>query len=139
MDIYAPSCGIEEAFRLWLIKNEQQQAPYVMPDIEPFRDTSGKYISGRSAWREHLKSTGTQEMGHDDLRKLTDHHEASKESHRKKMGYALREAPPIPIPTSAAPVAPSRTAQRIMERLHGRPTPDRKTLIKIVIEERMRK
>ena len=139
MDIYAPSCGIEEAFRSWLIKNEQQDAPYVMPDIEPFMDTSGKHISGRSAWREHLRSTGTQELGHADLKRQVEHHEAAKLAHRERMGIAMREAPPMPIPSSAVSLEPSRAAQRVMERLHGRPTPDRQTLIKIAIEERMRK
>lgn len=139
MDVYAPSCGIEEAFRSWLIKDEQQQVPYVVPDIKPFRDTSGKQISGRSAWREHLRSTGTHEMGHADLKTATEHHEIAKQAYRERMEHATREAPPMPIHASAVPVAPSGTAQRVMERLHGRPVPDRHTLIKIVIEERMRK
>ena len=139
MDIYAPSCGIEEAFRSWLIKEQQREAPYVMPDIEPFMDTSGKHISGRSAWREHLRSTGTHELGHADLKRQVENHEAAKLAHRERMGIAMREAPPMPTPASAVPVAPSRAAQRVMERLHGRPVPDRQTLIKIAIEERMRK
>lgn len=139
MDIYAPSCGVENAFLSWLVKNEQREAPYIMPDIEPFKDTSGKLISGRAAWREHLRSTGTQEFGHADLKKQKEHHEAAKQAYRERMANATREAPAMPMPVSAAPVAPSRAAQRVMERLHGRPTPDRQTLIKIAIEERMRK
>lgn len=139
MDVYAPSCGVSEAFRSWCIKSEQQQAPYVIPDIEPFVDTSGKFIAGRNAWREHLRSTGAQELGHSDLKKQVERHEAAKQAHREHMGIVMRSAPPIATPPSAAPVAPSASARRVMERLHGRPTPDRVTLIKIAIEERMRK
>ena len=141
MDIYAPSCGVEEAFRSWLIKTGQegQEAPYVIPDIEPFRDTSGKQITGRRAWREHLRSTGTQEMGHADLKAATERHEVSKQAYRERMGRATSEAPVMATPATAVPVVPSRTSQRVMERLYGRPTPDRQTLIKIAIEERMRK
>lgn len=139
MDIYAPSCGVGEAFRSWLIKDAQQQAPYVIPDIEPFKDTSGKHISGRSAWREHLRSTGTQELGHTDLQMLTERHGKAKQVYQERMEKAEREAPAMTTPDSAKPVAPSKTAQRVMERLYGRPMPDRQTLIKIAIEERMRK
>jgi hypothetical protein len=139
MDVYAPSCGVEEAFRSWLIKNEQHEAPYVMPDIEPFKDTSGKEITGRAAWREHLRATGTQEMGHADLKAATERHAAARREHWDRLNRAAREAPAVAMPERAAPVEPSRAAQRVMERLHGRPMPDRPTLIKIAIEERMRK
>lgn len=139
MDVYVPSCGLEEAFRSWLIKNEQQEAPYIMPDVEPFMDTSGKYITGRSAWREHLRSTGSQEFGHADIKRQQERHEAAKQAYRERMMRASQVAPAMRISDSARPVAPSRTAQRVMERLHGRPAPDRQTLIKIAIEERMRK
>ena len=138
MDVYAPSCGIEEAFRSWLIKTERQEAPYVMPDIEPFKDTSGKYISGRAAWREHLHSTGTQELGHSDLRAQTERHEAAKQAYRERMDAATRAAPAMQVSEHAKPVQPSDAAKRVMNRLHGRPAPDRQTLIKIAIEERMR-
>ena len=139
MDVYAPSCGIQEAFRSWLIKNQRQEAPYVIPDIEPFVDTSGKYISGRSSWKNHLRSTGTQEFGHADLAKLTERHELAKVDYKRRMETASREAPAIPIPEHAIPAEPSMVARRVMERLHGRPMPDRQTLIKIAIEERIRK
>lgn len=139
MDIYVPSCGIEEAFRSWLIKDQEQRAPFILPDIEPFLDTSGKHITGRRAWKEHLRSTGTQEMGRDELKAQVERHEARKQAYRERMAHATRAAPAVPIPTTADPVRPSRTAQRVMERLHGRPTPDRQTLIKIAIEERMRR
>lgn len=139
MDMWAPSVGVQEAFRSWRLKDEQQHAHHVMPDIEPFRDTSGKLISGRRGWREHLAETGAQEMGHADIKKMTERQIASKQVHRARMDRATREAPPMHANVMAAPSEPSRTAARVAERLYGRPTPDRPTLIKIAIEERMRK
>lgn len=43
---------------------------HVMPDLEPWRDTSGTYITGRAHWREHLKRTNTTEYGVEELRKI---------------------------------------------------------------------
>lgn len=139
MDLWAPSVGVENAFTSWLIKDQEQQSAYVLPDIAEFRDTSGVMISGRKAWREHLRSTGRTEMGHGDLKQQTAVHEARKHAYRAKMASATSQAKPIATPKSAAPVEPSRTSQRVAERLHGRPAPDRPTLIKIAMEERMRK
>ena len=139
MDLWAPSVGVTNAFESWLLKEKQQQSHYIMPDIEGFTDTSGKYIAGRRAWREHLASTGMQEFGHGDLKRMTDRHQETKAKYREKMERATRNAPAVPMPTNARPLEPSRTSIRVAERLHGRPPPDRPTLIKIAMEERMRK
>ncbi|MCR4300725.1 MAG: hypothetical protein NUV51_03870 [Sulfuricaulis sp.] len=139
MEMWVPSVGIENAFESWGLKQEERGAHYVMPDIEPFRDPSGAYISGRRAWREYLKSTGTTELGHGDLQRQTERRISEFQDRKGRLERASRLAPVSPIPQQAAPVGPSRTAARVMERLHGRPAPDRPTLIKIAIEERMRK
>ena len=139
MDLWAPSVGVSDAFLSWQIKDAEQVAPFIAPDFEPFRDTSGKHISGRRSWREHLASTGTQELGHADLKRMTERHTALKQAHRVRMDRATREAPPMAADFTTAPVEPSRTAARVAERLHGRPAPDRRTLIKISMEERMRR
>lgn len=139
MTMWAPSVGVEEAFRCWKIKDEEFQAAYVIPDLEPFKDTSGKHIGGRRAWREHLKSTGTEEMGHADLKTLTERHTARRDAYKGRMQAATAQSTPVPVSKDARPVEPSKTAYRVMERLAGRPIPDRPTLIKIAIEERMRK
>ena len=139
MELYVPSCGLDEAFRAWCIKNEENCAPYVMPDIAPFRDTSGKFIDGRVAWREHLRSTGTQELGRCELMLQTERHQQAKENYRRRMDAATRASPPQSIPQEAFKTEPSRTTRRVMERLQGRPMPDRPTLIKIAMEERLRK
>ena len=134
MEMWAPSCGVDEAFSCWLMKEQEREAPYVIPDIEPFKDTSGKYITGRKSWREHLVRTGTIELGHSDLKRQTELHEARKDAYRSR---------PVEAPVRANVIQntaePSKTAIRVMERLHGRPPPDRKTLIQIAIEERTRK
>ena len=139
MEMWVPSVGLEDAFQSWLLKQERHQAHYVFDDLDPFRDTTGVYISGRRAWREHLKATGTTEFGHRDLARETERRIAAYQNRREYRERASREAPVVPISREATPVGESRTTARVMERLHGRPTPDRPTLIKIAIEERMRK
>ena len=139
MGLWAPSVGVSNAFESWLIKDTQQVAPWITSDIDPFMDTSGKFISGRRTWREHLASTGTQEMGQADLKVQTERHVALKQAHKARMDHAVREAPPMSANVMAMPSEPSRASIRVAERLHGRPMPDRPTLIKIAMEERFRK
>lgn len=139
MDFWAPSIGAQEAFAAWLEKQRQHEVAYITTDIEPFVSNSGKHISGRSAWREHLKATGAIEFGASDLKAQTERHLIQREAYAERMRHASEVAKPMPIPERAQPVAPSRTVARVMERLHGRPTPDRPTLIRIAIEERTRR
>ena len=141
MDLWAPSVGVEDAFHSWGIKEEQQESAYVMPDIEPFRATSGRYISGRSAWREHLARTGNVEMGHADLKRATENHEKRKAREKESLTRAQKlgvQAKHVPF-EQPVPQERSRMSVRVAERLHGRPAPDRKTLIKIALEEGRRK
>ena len=139
MDFWAGSLGTEEAFAAWLEKDRQHHTAYIAPDIEPFVSNSGKHISGRSAWREHLKATGAIELGASDVRAQTERHLKAKAEYQARMTRATAAAPPVSMPERAQPLPPSRTAARVMERLHGRPAPDRPTLIRMAIEERTRK
>src|SRR5437879_12635207 len=41
---------------------------YVQDDIAEFQSTDGARIRGRTQWREHLKRTGSVEMGHSDMK-----------------------------------------------------------------------
>lgn len=138
MSIWVPSCGLDNAICDWQLKAEQQRPPYIIPDLDPFLDTSGKYITGRKSWREHLRLTGTQEFSREELKAQTECHRQAKANYQKKMAEVSRIASPIGIPPNAVRIE-SRTAQRVMERLEGRPRPDRPTLIKIAMEERLRK
>lgn len=137
MNIWVPSVGIEEAFKAWCQKEEQQEAAYIVPDIEPFMDTSGTLITGRSAWKDHLRKTGSEEFGHQDLKKLTEAQLRKRAEYREKMSRLAAQAKVTHEP--APPIKPSDTVRRVMARLHDRPMPDRKTLIQIAMEERKRK
>lgn len=139
MDFWAGSVGTEEAFMSWREKTRPHESAYIAPDIQPFVSSSGARISGRAAWREHLNRSGAVEMGASDLKAQTERHLKAKAAHQDRMARATAAAQPVPMPAQAQPLQPSRTAARVMERLHGRPTPDRPTLIRMAIEERLRK
>lgn len=139
MDFWAGSIGTKDAFEAWLEKERQHMSAYIAPDIEPFVSSSGKQITGRAAWREHLKATGAVEFGASDLKAQAERQFKARQAHQESVQRAAAVAQPMPIPDGARPVGPSRTASRVMERLHGRPTPDRPTLIRMAIEERSRR
>lgn len=111
--------------------DRQLLAPVVIDDIEPFVATTGKLIAGRRQWRDHLKEIGAVEMGHADLEKATTAHQA-----RKAASLTRPRTPAYQGETK--PIERSKTTCRLLERLEGRPAPDRKTLIKMAIEERKR-
>ena len=114
---------------------KEYDAPLVMPDIAPFRSPDGAYISGRAAWREHLKATGCIEMGHSDVaaaQKTWGKRREAFQDRLKGSGDAVREA--------SAPAGEIRPIQRtalnveIANRLFNRPAPERKELIKLSLD-----
>ena len=114
--------------------------PHIIPDIEPFRDTTGTFIAGRRAWREHLRSGGMQEMGHSDARAFEAAHAKRRAQHAERMARsqaAVAAAPQTDVVEGRRDRP--RIAAEVLNRLHGRPTPDRKTLIKIALEEAHRR
>lgn len=113
---------------------------HVMPDIEPFKANDGAEIKGRAHWREHLKATGALEMGHADVASAQAAHERKREAHRERLQNASRiaaEAPHANVLTDHS--GRSSIAVNVLNRLHGRPMPDRKTIIKIGLEEARRR
>lgn len=140
MEFWVPTCGVQEAFHAWCEKLNQahRNAFFVIPDIVPFLDTSGVYITGRRDWREHLKRLDAIELSHDDLQRQTEKQLAQRAAQRERIKKA-QEQTKVTYGQAGEPVRASATAQRVAERLHGRPMPDRPTLIKIAMEERLRK
>ena len=134
MEVWVPSVGLNEAFSSWQLKDAVHEAAYVVPDIEAFRDTTGTEITGRRAWKEHLKRMGAEEFSRMDLARATEERFRKVQAQRRKPSTEITH-PDKPI----QPAEPSATTRRVLERLHGRPAPDRKTLIQIAIEERTRK
>ncbi len=113
---------------------------FVQGDLEEFRSTDGARIGGRRQWREHLAATGAIEMNSSDLAASREKWASRKSAFQDKLASAQAR--------SVRPVAPpsgeireydrSRVAKEMANRLHNRPVPDRKTLIKLTLEtERM--
>lgn len=117
---------------------EPRSDVHIIPDIEPFKANDGAVILGRAHWREHLKMTGTVELGHSDVRAMEATHAKKKSEHQARLYKAAQAAKPVDAPVMEAKVDHTRIAARVLERLEGRATPPRKELIKIALEEARR-
>lgn len=107
---------------------------YVQDDVKAFQSMDGAFIEGRAQWREHLKRTDSVEMGHSDIKSAERAWSKKKEGHQEKirsLGKAVSEAQPT---GEIRPIDRSRVGAEIANRLHNRPAPDRKTLIKLTLE-----
>lgn len=113
--------------------------------VEKVRSTSGGLVmvqgdiseyGGRAKFREHLKRTGTVELGHSDIKAQTEKWQSKKSSFQDRMRHAekhqVREA--APPSGEIRDYDRSRIASEVANRLDGRPTPDRKMLIKLTLE-----
>lgn len=118
-------------------------AHHVMPDIEPFMSPDGKYITGRAAWRAHLKATDSVEMGHSDVkaaqqvwnkRKAEFQARLSNEAVTQAEKYLKGDSKPMDARMA------SRLSVEMANRLHGRPVPERKEMIRLTLDvaKRMR-
>lgn len=108
---------------------------HVIPDIEPFRDPSGAFISGRRAWREHLKRTDTIELSHSDMKAAQVQWNKRKEAHREKLKGAVQTVQKWDQPTGEIrPVNRSNLMVEMANRLHGRPIPERKEMLKLTLD-----
>ncbi len=112
---------------------------HVIPDIQPFVANDGAQIRGRAQWREHLKATNGVEMGHSDIRAAEAFHAKRKSAHAERLAKSASVAA-VDLPYSERQVyRRSNLAAEVLNRLHGRPMPDRKTVIKIALEEARRR
>jgi hypothetical protein len=108
---------------------------HVMGDIEPFQSPDGAYITGRRQWREHLKVTDSIELSHADMKASQENWQRRKADFRAKLessANTVREAAEIPV--STRPYDRSRLATEMLNRLHGKPEPMRKELIKLTLD-----
>lgn len=118
---------------------EPRDGHYVIPDISPFKSNDGAEIKGRAHWREHLKANGQVEMGHSDIKSLQAAHAKKKAAHQERLSKAMQAVKVASdVPVTEMRVDRPRIAVEVANRLHGRPEPDRKTLIRIALEERRR-
>jgi hypothetical protein len=108
---------------------------HVMGDIEPFQSPDGAFIMGRRQWREHLKATDSIELSHADMKASQEKWQRRKADFRARFEGAentVREAAEIPV--STRPYDRSRLATEMLNRLHGKPEPMRKELIKLTLD-----
>ena len=111
----------------------------VMSDIEPFRSPDGVMITGRKQWREHLKATDSIEMGHSDVKYAQQEWNRKKEVQRERLKGQVATVQEFDRPGS--PIAPMRMSNLNVEmanRLHNRPMPERKEMIKMTLEQMKR-
>lgn len=108
---------------------------YVQPDIAEFQSTDGAVIGSRSTWKEHLKRTGSVEMGHSDIQAQKQKWDKRKEQFRERLNRNtgdVREA--TPPDGEIRKYQKTRIGKEVANRLDGRPAPDRITLIKLTLE-----
>ncbi len=100
----------------------------------------GKHISGKKQWREHLARTGAVEMGHSDIAATKTKWDKRKAAFAEDLAKAPKDVGPVDREVINTPdYQRSRLNNEIKNRLEGRPTPDRITLLKLVMEEARRK
>jgi len=111
----------------------------VYGDFEPFRSPDGQMIMGKAQWREHLKRTDTIEMGHSDVKYAQAQWNKKKEQHRERLKGQVAMVQEFDRP--GALIAPHRMSGLNVEmanRLHNRPMPERKEMIKMTLEQMKR-
>jgi hypothetical protein len=114
---------------------EIDRIPNVQDDVPEFRSPDGVRISGRAQWKEHLKRTGTVEMGHSDMKSRQAQWEKRRSAFQAKVqsgGEHVKEV--VPPTDSIERSTPTQISVEMANRLYNRPMPDRKTMIKLTLE-----
>ncbi len=122
-----------------LTPSQVEAVPQIMDDVKEFRSPDGAYIGGRAQWREHLKRTDSVEMGHSDIKAAQINWQKKRAAFQDKLGADQNVTPVNPPPDMMREYGRSRITSEVMNRLDGRPAPDRKTLIKMAMEEARRR
>ncbi len=106
---------------------EVSQHHFVQPDITEH--------GGRAKWREHLKRNGSIEMSPKDMLKAQEKWNSKKaDFHNKLQSQSKYVQPSDHSVIESKPYERTLLNKELANRLDGRPTPDRKTLIKLVLE-----
>lgn len=110
-------------------------AAHVIGDIEPFKSPDGAFITGRAHWREHLKRTDSVELSHSDMKAARENWNKRQAQFRDRLKQSAET-----VKEYSGPVGEVREVRRsnlnveIANRLHGRPMPERKELIKLTLD-----
>ncbi len=120
-------------------KGPMYDVTMVMGDIAPFMSPDGVMITGRSQWRQHLKDTDSIEMGHSDIKYAQAECNKNNAAHAERLKGQVALIQEFDRP--GAPIAPQRMSQLNVEmanRLHNRPMPERKEMLKMTLEQMKR-
>lgn len=115
----------------------QKEALHIIPDIEPFKSPDGAFISGRRQWREHLKATDSIEMSHSDVKAAQQQWGKRKEAYQDRLkgsAECIADAQKYLPKGEVRPYVPSQLNVEMANRLHGRPMPERKEMIKLTLD-----
>lgn len=136
LDMWSPTLGFEGAFDSWLEKQrlEGRDAAYVLPDMQPFRSNDGAFINGRRQWREHLRANELVELGHSDIKAGQEAWSKRKAIHRERVERASKLARTEHVESEFSVKQRSRVGVEVANRLHGRPTPTRRELIRLTLD-----
>ena len=96
-------------------------------------------IEGRAQWREHLKRTDSIEMGHSDVKYAQQEWNKKKAAHNERLRGQVAMVQEFYRP--GAPIAPMKMSNLNVEmanRLHNRPMPERKEMIKLTLDQMKR-
>ncbi len=116
--------------------DELEALPQIMPDVKEFKSSDGAMIGGRAQWREHLKRTGTREAGQNEIRNLEEKWNKRRAEFQQKVGSQPEHVRETEAPVvEARQTEPTRLDSEMKNRLYNRPTPDRKTLIQLTIQQ----
>jgi len=138
-DYGCPSCGYDNGHGNGYFS--EFPGVEVIPDIPRFKSPDGAIIEGRKQWRDHLKRTDCVEMGHSDMKVAKETWNKRQEKHYDRIKNAANIVSDWsdPNPKSLdAPIRRNDLAVEMANRLHGRPAPDRKTMIKLTLDEMRR-
>jgi len=107
---------------------EPSQHHFVQPDFEEY--------GGRTKWRERLKANDTIELSPKELAQARDKWNSKKADFNAKLATGEKlNVRPVDTDVMAAPAYErSRLNKELLNRLDGRPVPERKMLIKLALE-----
>ena len=118
-----------------LTPQEIAALPQVMDDVPDFRSPDGARIRGRAQWREHLKRTGTVEMGHSDLKIAQENWQKKRAAFAEKTSQISHDVRPVEPPDGEIRERRSTEVDKALaNRLYNRPMPGRKLLVKLALE-----
>src|SRR5439155_6014806 len=107
-----------------LTPQEIAALPQVMDDVPDFRSPDGARIRGRAQWREHLKRTGSVEMGHSDLKIAQENWQKKRRTFAEKTSQVSNHVRPVEPPEGEIRERRSTEVDKALaNRLYNRPMP----------------